>query len=294
MANIFKTTLKKEIIADIADNNKREVRFPITKFWATRFTDKYNLEDKTFEFKTFDSLELSSPSNKETDGMTYMFDFVRTYVDGDEFVVEFKENEDEGSECCITEDLTDKLENVDETVELRDVNMVIPESVDTVSEQIVIDPIDTLEDNKENEIKEEQIFISNDEIFALIEEWFEEEGVLDTFYKDENVFATNARQVIVLPKGGVLGFKKSLPLNNDVEVRIKFDMNNRLYFDSTPDFDTFKDEILNMLTEIKRNNFVFVWKRNTGIFMDNDDRVYFGIKYSTRKSIGLDRKYNVQ
>ena len=36
MANIFKTTLKKDIIADIANNNIREIRFPITKFWATR------------------------------------------------------------------------------------------------------------------------------------------------------------------------------------------------------------------------------------------------------------------
>ena len=203
MANIFKTTLKKDIIADIADNNKREVRFPITKFWATRFTDKYNLENKTFEFKTFDSLELSSPSNKETDGMTYMFDFVRTYVDGDEFVVEFKETEDEGSECCIIEDLTDKLESIEELVELRDVTIVIPESAETVSDQIVIEPTETLEDNIENELKEVQISI--DEIFTLIDQWFEEEGVLDTFYKDENVFATNARQVIVLPKGGVLG-----------------------------------------------------------------------------------------
>ena len=48
------------------------------------------------------------------------------------------------------------------------------------------------------------------------------------------------------------------------------------------------------LSKIKKNNFVFVWKKYTGIFKGNDGRVYFGIKYSTRKSIGFNRKYNVQ
>ena len=48
MANIFKTTLKKDVIADIANNNVREIRFPITKFWATRLADEYNLDEKEF------------------------------------------------------------------------------------------------------------------------------------------------------------------------------------------------------------------------------------------------------
>ena len=95
MANIFKTTLKKDVIADIANNNTREIRFPITKFWATRLTDEYDLDEKTFVFRSYDSLELSTPSNKDTDAMTYMFDFVRTYVNDGEFVVEFKTIEDE-------------------------------------------------------------------------------------------------------------------------------------------------------------------------------------------------------
>lgn len=290
MANIFKTTLKKEIIADIADNNKREVRFPITKFWASRLSDKYNLADKTFEFKSFDSLELSSPSNKETGGVTYTFEFVRTYIDGDEFVIEFKE--DEKSECCMSENITDELEQVD----LKDVEMVIPVAETPDNNEIIEEHTEYLDSDVDEdiEIKEDQIDISNDEIFTIIDQWFEEEGVLDTFYKDEYVFATNAKQVIVLPNGKVLGFKKSLPLNNDVEVRIEFDMNNRLYFDSTSDFEEFKDEILNMLSEIRKNNFVFIWKRYTGIFMDNDGRIYFDIKYSTRKTFGFENRYNVQ
>ena len=44
MANIFKTTLKKDVIADIANNNVREIRFPITKFWATRLADEYDID----------------------------------------------------------------------------------------------------------------------------------------------------------------------------------------------------------------------------------------------------------
>ena len=83
MANIFKTTLKKDVIADIANNNVREIRFPITKFWATRLADEYNLDVKEFTFKTFDSLELSSPSNKDAEGATYTFEFIRTFVDGE-------------------------------------------------------------------------------------------------------------------------------------------------------------------------------------------------------------------
>jgi hypothetical protein len=71
-------------------------------------------------------------------------------------------------------------------------------------------------------------------------------------------------------------------------------MSDRIYFDSIPDFDVFVKEVLRTLSEIRKNNFVFVWRRNTGIFMDSNDRIYFGIKYSTRKSIGFNRKYNVQ
>ena len=123
MANIFKTTLKKDVIADIANNNVKEIRFPLTKFWATRLTDEYNLNEKTFEFKTFDSLELSSPSNKDTNGMTFEFNHVKTFVDGDEFVVEFNQTEDVLEDDCQTEDK-------------QQVNDVQPVNVDIVVENI--------------------------------------------------------------------------------------------------------------------------------------------------------------
>ena len=147
---------------------------------------------------------------------------------------------------------------------------------------------------EQNETETLDLFSTND-IFDLVTQWFEDEKILDNLYADETVFATNARQVIILPKGKVLGFKKTLPVNNDVEVRIEFDTNEKIYFDSDYilDFDIFEKEVLNVLNEIRKNNFVFVWKRYTGIFMDNNG-IYFGIKYSTRKSIGFNRKYNVQ
>ena len=308
MANIFKTTLKKDIIADIANNNIREIRFPITKFWATRLADKYNLDEKVFDFKKFDTLELSSPSNKDTDAMTYVFGFVKTYVDNDEFVVEF----------C---DITDEVNNVDflQTVD-SDIDFI--ESLDFDSDIDFIESLDYLTpnddyyifddsdcefwtnndevkiftNNDEVEVKEldDIYFISNKDVCDALKIWFEKDKTLDTFYEDENVFATNARQVIVLPNGKVLGFNKSLPVNNDVEVRIEFDNNKKIYFDEFQNSDSFKEYVLKTISEIRKNNFVFVWKMYTGIFMDKNNRVYFGIKYSTRKSIGFNRKYNVQ
>ena len=308
MANIFKTTLKKDIIADIANNNIREIRFPITKFWATRLADKYNLDEKVFDFKKFDTLELSSPSNKDTDAMTYVFGFVKTYVDNDEFVVEF----------C---DITDEVNNVDflQTVD-SDIDFI--ESLDFDSDIDFIESLDYLTpnddyyifddsdcefwtnndevkiftNNDEVEVKEldDIYFISNKDVCDALKIWFEKDKTLDTFYEDENVFATNARQVIVLPNGKVLGFNKSLPVNNDVEVRIEFDNNKKIYFDEFQNSDSFKEYVLKTLSEIRKNNFVFIWKIYTGIFIDSNDRVYFGIKYSTRKSIGFNRKYNVQ
>ena len=91
----------------------------------------------------------------------------------------------------------------------------------------------------------------------------------------------------------MLGSKKTLPVNNDAEVRVEFDMSEKVYFDATFDLDDFEDDIFRILSEIRKNNFVFIWKRHTGIFMD-DNGVYFGMKYSTRKSIGFNHKYNVQ
>jgi hypothetical protein len=298
MANIFKTTLKKDIIADIANNNIREIRFPITKFWATRLADKYSLDEKTFEFKTFDTLELSSPSNKDTDAMTYVFGFIKTYVDNDEFVVEF----------C---DITDEVNNVD-FLQTEFIEALDEESVDFIESLDYLTPNDdcyifddsdyelwTNNDeivvyNEEEQNEEMFSFASNEEVLAFIKQLFDEDKILESFYEDENVFATNARQVIVLPKGKVLGFKKSLPVNNDTEVRIEFDNSEKVYFDTTKGSDEFKEVVLNTLNEIRKNNFVFIWKRYTGIFVDSNDRVYFGIKYSTRKSIGFNRKYNVQ
>ena len=296
MANIFKTTLKKDIIADIANNNIREIRFPITKFWATRLTNKYSLDENTFEFKTFDTLELSSPSNKDTDAMTYVFGFVKTYVDDDEFVVEF---------CDITDEVNNVefLQTVIQTVD-SDIDFI--ESLDYLTpndDYYIFDDSDcefwTNNDeivvyNEEEQNEEMFSFASNEEVLAFIKQLFDEDKILDTFYEDENVFATNARQVIVLPNGKVLGFKKSLPVNNDVEVRIEFDNNKKIYFDEFQNSDSFKEYVLKTLSEIRKNNFVFVWKIYTGIFIDNNDRVYFGIKYSTRKSIGFNRKHNVQ
>lgn len=288
MANIFKTTLKKDIIADIANNNVREIRFPITKFWATRLADEYNLDEKEFTFKTFDSLELSSPSNKDAEGATYTFEFIRTFVDGEEFVVEFKDDGEGECDCCPNDKI---IVSVDTPLtEFKDiVSENTPELEVTSNDEIAdsdVDLNDSVEDGMQN--------ISNEDIFNLIKDWFDDERVLENFYEDESVFATNARQVIILPKGRILGTKESLPVNNDVEIRVEFDMSKKIYFDSISDFDIFEEEIIRTLNEIKKNNFVFIWKRYTGIFMDNGGKVYFGIKYSTRKSIGFNRKYNVQ
>lgn len=287
MANIFKTTLKKDIIADIADNNKRDVRFPITKFWATRLTDEYNLNDKTFVFKTFDSLELSTPSNKDTEGQIYVFDHVRTFVDGDEFVVEFKDNECDTENCQIDDSDYD-IQNI----ELDD---IISENEMTMSKQDEDEPVNFTDEEKdeENILDDEIEFIDNSDVFEAVKQWFDEKNILSELYENEDIIATNASQVIILSKGKVLGSNKTLPVNNDAEIRVEFDMNEKVYFDATFDLDDFEDDIFRILSEIRKNNFVFIWKRHTGIFMDKNG-VYFGMKYSTRKSIGFNHKYNVQ
>lgn len=286
MANIFKTTLKKDVIADIVNGGKREVRFPITKFWATRFTDEYNLSDRTFVFKTFDSLEFSSPSNKDNSGETYVFYFDKIFIDGDEFVILFNEHVEEDTESCVNEQCVELDDNVDD---------VVTENVVDVVDEVIqnfVDDVDGSDVDGSDEFVE-ILDISNDDMFDLLTQLFDDEKIFDNFYANETVFATNARQVIVLPKGKVLGFKKTLSVNNDAEVRIEFDTNEKIYFDSILNFDLFVKEVLNVLNEIIKNNFVFVWKRHTGIFMDKNG-IYFGIKYSTRKSIGFNRKYNVQ
>jgi hypothetical protein len=320
MANIFKTTLKKDVITDIVDNDKREVRFPLTKFWATRFADEFNLEEKTFVFKTFDSLEFSSPSNKDTDATTFVYSFIRTYVDGEEFVLEFKEPVD-------VEEIIENLEKEEQPVEVESNNAVVDivteDNIDDVMEEVLEDifkqnhfsVVNEYEYNEyeyedEDEIRhvDENIVLeltkekaeaisdlTDEDKFELLTKWIEDDRVLESLYESESVFATNAKQVIVLPKGKVLGFKKSLPVNNDVEVRIEFDMSDRIYFDLVlDDFDTFIATVANTIEQIRKNNFVFIWKRHTGIFREENGRIYFGIKYSTRKSIGFNRKYNVQ
>ena len=294
MANIFKTTLKNDIIADIANNDKREIRFPITKFWASRLTDEYNLDEKIFKFRTYDSLELSTPSNKDTMSARYGFDFVKKFVDGDEFVVVFKDSDDRNESCKNTEEHSVESVPTEDTVKSEETSK---DEEDVKSEEVLNeDDIEDEDDKDGSDICEmEDEYISNEDIFESVKYFFDEEKILDEICEDEVVFATNARQVIVLPNGRVLGSNKTLPVNNDVEVRIEFDMSHKIYFDST-DFDLyiFEDLIFDFLSKIKKNNFVFVWKKYTGIFKGNDGRVYFGIKYSTRKSIGFNRKYNVQ
>ena len=290
MANIFKTTLKKDVIADIA-NGQREVRFPITKFWATRVSDEYNLDDKTFVFKTFDSLELSSPSNKETGGETYVFDFVKTIVDEDEFVVVFEDHVDKTERCSNDNTQDVELNNNISNDKVENDTNVVEEKVEVNNEDSDMNLVDVPAVMSEDEV--ENLNITNDDVFSLLTQWFEDEKILDNFYEDDTVFATNAKQVIILPKGRILGSKKSFPLNNDVEVRIEFNTNEKIYFETILDFDLFEDEVLNTLNEIRKNNYVFVWKRYTGVFMD-ENGIYFGIKYSTRKSVGFNRKYSVQ
>jgi hypothetical protein len=280
--SIFKTTIKKDVIADITNNNVREIRFPITKFWATRLSDEYSLDDKTFKFKTFEALELSSPSNKDTGGVTYTFEFIRTFVDGEEFVIEFKKDDEVNDNTVMVDAPNDPI--VENSAPITEFNDIVTNDVPYMDEV----------SNNEDDGDSDDIYISNDDVYELVKDWFDNERILENFYEDESVFATNARQVIILPKGKVLGFKRILPVNNDAEVRVEFDINKKIYFDSISDFDIFEEEVFRTLSDIRKNNFVFIWKRYTGIFMDDDGRVYFGIKYSTRKSIGFNRKYNVQ
>ena len=269
------------------------MKFPITKFWASRLTDEYNLDEKIFKFRTYDSLELSTPSNKDTMGERYGFDFVKTFVDGDEFVVEFKDSDDRNESCENTEEDGVEIDNNSSVFNERNLKLIeITKDITFDVEEAIEDEVDI--DGSDVDGMEDE-YISNEDIFESVKYFFDEDNILDKICEDEVVFATNARQVIVLPNGRVLGSNKTLPVNNDVEVRIEFDMSHKIYFDST-DFDLyiFEDLIFDFLSKIKKNNFVFVWKRYTGIFKGNDGRVYFGIKYSTRKSIGFNRKYSVQ
>lgn len=284
MVNIFKTTLKKDAIADIV-SGKREVRLPITKFWATRLSDEYNLNKKTFVFKTFDSLEFSSPSNKDTESETYVFNFDKTFVDGNEFVIAFSDVCDkceESLECVNTEvkTTTDIVEeNVENNLENDGLNLDEVENGDN--------------DEVENGDSDEVEFVDIDDVFEAVKQMFDEKNILETLYDSDDVIATNAKQVVVRPKGKILGSNKTLPLNNDAEIRVEFDKYDKVYFDATFDFDNFEDDINLILSDIRKNNFVFIWKRFTGIFVD-ENGIYFGIKYSTRKSIGFNRKYSVQ
>lgn len=280
MANIFKTTLKKDVISDIENNNLREIRFPITKFWATRLSEVYNLDEKTFKFKIFDSLEFSSPSNKETNSEIYVFDFIKTFVDGEEFVIEFASNDDVKQSIVIEN-------NIQENIKEDDIEKIIDVEND-------VDEIDGESDYELEDIDDDIPFVDISDVFAAVIDWFNGKNILDNFYKNDSVFATNARQIIIMPNGKVLGLNKSLPVNNDVEIRVEFNMNKKIYFDENLDIDAFEEEIYKTLSELKRNNFVFVWKRHTGIFMNDNGQIYFGIKYSTRKSIGFKHRYNVQ
>jgi hypothetical protein len=303
MASIFKTTLKKEIIADIESNNKREIRFPITKFWAGRLSDEYNLDERTFKFKSFNSLEISSPSNKDTISERYLFTFVRTFVDGDEFVMEFKDDVGDTVESCVS-DGAEMVEFESVVTEIVPETTIVSEPANDEPELVVTpdteDDIDGSDMNFDEETNDEEtndeevLYVSNEDVFNAIAEWFDEERIVDSLYESDSVFATNARQIIILPRGRVLGSKKILPVNNDVEVRVEFDMNKKVYFDPSLVIDFFASDIYRTLEEICKNNFVFIWKKYTGIFMDKEGRIYFGIKYSTRKSIGFNRKYNVQ
>lgn len=284
MANIFKTTLKKDVISDIENNNLREIRFPITKFWATRLAEVYNLNEKTFEFKIFDSLEFSSPSNKETNSEIYVFDFIKTFVDGEEFVIEFASKDDvkyTKKQSIIIEN------NIQEDIKEDDIEKIIDVEND-------VDEIDGESDYELEDIDDDIPFVDISDVFAAVIDWFNGKNILDNFYKNDSVFATNARQIIIMPNGKVLGLNKSLPVNNDVEIRVEFNMSKKIYFDENLDIDAFEEEIYKILSEIKKNNFVFVWKRHTGIFMNDNGQIYFGIKYSTRKSIGFRHRYNVQ
>ena len=290
MANIFKTTLKKDIIADIANNGKREVRFPITKFWATRFADEFNLDEKTFEFKTFDSLEFSSPSNKDTISETCVFNYVRTLVDGDEFVIEFKD-------CGGQEDVV--VDNNSSVFNERNLKLIeITKGIKFEAEEVNEDEDDI--DGSDVDGMEDEYIYNAEDIFKTIQQWYDDEMILDMICDNKNVFATNAKQILILPKGRVLGINKSLPLNNDNEVRFDFDKQLKVYFptndelDNVDIFDFFKNQINENITEICNSNFLFVWKKYTGIFMENDGRIYFGMKYTSKKTIGFDRRYNVQ
>ena len=290
MANIFKTTLKKDIIADIANNGKREVRFPITKFWATRFADEFNLDEKTFEFKTFDSLEFSSPSNKDTISETCVFNYVRTLVDGDEFVIEFKD-------CGGQEDVV--VDNNSSVFNERNLKLIeITKGIKFEAEEVNEDEDDI--DGSDVDGMEDEYIYNAEDIFKTIQQWYDDEMILDMICDNKNVFATNAKQILILPKGRVLGINKSLPLNNDNEVRFDFDKQLKVYFptndelDNVDIFDFYKNQIIENITDICNSNFLFVWKKYTGIFMENDGRIYFGMKYTSKKTIGFDRRYNVQ
>ena len=138
--------------------------------------------------------------------MTYVFDFDKIYVDGEEFVVVFKSSDEDVRDCCPTEDI--------HTVELdTDTSKVVTELYETPTVEVKEIEENIIADSDVDETE----YITNEDVFELIKQWFEDERVLENFYESESVFATNARQVIVLPQGRTLTQRVKVYKNlNDV------------------------------------------------------------------------------
>lgn len=265
MANsILKFPLKKDVFERVSVYKQDEVYFDNTEYWTKRFSSSYEKASFTCGKSVaieFNIISITLGKGKPEWGAP----------ENDVYIVKIEL----------------PTNNVESEID------IVPEGPAPEEKEEVVEKETTIEEEIKEIDKKSEIKIEKKNIIASTQKdsnIFENKkkmlsnkvaDLIEQFCKAEDVITVGTPVVIVQAHGRILGNKKRLPLDNDVEIRFNIGSREIIYRDNMDD-DSFISEVKRELKELLIGHYAFIWKKKCGVFSYPDGRLFCGLRISSK------------
>lgn len=289
MTDVLNLALKKDVFEGLKNGMTNVITIEKTNWWKKRLMDV-----DTGRFKPFKSV-VATCGNADR----FSYDIKNIVLDGDTFYITVENPVmDITPETVNPEQINPEVIEQEETVEKK--TYIKPEVFETIVEEVKEETREKMEEDREVDIdtdmpghlekipeQEEQ----NEEPAEVAEPKEEKKDVqevimhfINGYCKGDNVFVVNMPRVTIRNNGRIMGCTKRLLADRERDVLFEF--NKKEFVKHPEELDSrFMMTIVNYLTGISKNNYVFINRRACSFRKDKYGNITFTI-YVTAK-----RKY---
>ena len=276
MENILKLVVKKEIYDKLYKGEQDYIYVDATNYWIKRLAVNPNIKfdelKVTKEFRQYESLSITSVKNNATYPIKKIIighenmneegedTGMLIFIDNGESEVDIDECEEITDEQSLTTDLSEFELKDTETAPLPKIDVDKKSVVEVIPKQV----------SKPNEVNNVNIEEKINEIIDFV-------GTFD------KVAIVNSPLVIITSNGKIFGSKSQVNANNEQEIR--FNIGSEIVSYDTKNDNEFLAKVEKYLTDLSKDNYLFILKNGCKLIKDGDTVKYLKLKMTIKRII---------